>query len=69
MNNVDIDLQKKVHALGLHIVDDVVYNKHLKAYKQVGIDVNHFTYYKWYGKCFVPYSKDRERLNNCNKRN
>lgn len=58
MSNVDIDLQKKVDALGLHVVDDVVYNEHLKAYEQVGIDVTHFTYYKWYGKCFVPYSKD-----------
>ncbi|MEK4614084.1 hypothetical protein [Bacillus sp. FSL K6-0067] len=58
MSNVDIDLQKKVDALGLHVVDDVVYKEHLKAYEQVGIDVTYLTYYKWYGKCFVPYSKD-----------
>ncbi|MEX0416927.1 hypothetical protein [Bacillus sp. C30] len=58
MDNVDTDLQKKIDELGLYHIDDKTYNKHLKVYEKVGIDVTYFKYYKWYGKRFVPYSKE-----------
>ncbi|MCQ6530937.1 hypothetical protein [Bacillus mycoides] len=58
MEHIETDLQKKIDALGLYVVDDVVYMEHLKVYEKVGVDVTHFKYYKWYGKRFVPYSKE-----------
>ncbi|OQR57876.1 hydrolase [Bacillus sp. CDB3] len=58
MGHIETDLQRKVDALGLYVVDDVVYTEHLKVYEKVGVDVTHLKYYKWYGKRFVPYSKE-----------
>ncbi|PEP89764.1 hypothetical protein [Bacillus toyonensis] len=58
MEHIETDLQRKIDALGLYVVDDMVYTEHLKVFEKIGFDVMHFTYYKWYGKRFVPYSKE-----------
>ncbi|HHL0970796.1 TPA: hypothetical protein ACQUHP_002314 [Bacillus cereus] len=58
MNITSTDLQKKIDKLQLCFVDDCVYQEHLKAYEELGIYTERFEYYKMYGQCFVPYSKE-----------
>ncbi|PHG63757.1 hypothetical protein [Bacillus toyonensis] len=58
MATTNTDLQKKIEMLQLCLVDDRVYQEHLKAYEELGIYTERFEYYKMYGQCFVPYSKE-----------
>lgn len=58
MDNINQDLQKKIDALGLHHVDDIIYDKYLNAWGNIGIGDIHYEYYKMYGKQFMPYSKE-----------
>ncbi|MEK4676654.1 MULTISPECIES: hypothetical protein [Bacillus] len=58
MDTTNTDLQMKIDRLQLCPVDDCVYQEHLKAYEELGLYTKRFTYYKMYGQCFVPYSKE-----------
>jgi ribosomal protein S27E len=57
---LDTDLQRKINALGLLIIDETAYNKYLRpyeeTYKRAKIDINRIKYYKLYGKEHMLYS-------------
>ncbi|WP_179864958.1 hypothetical protein [Bacillus wiedmannii] len=55
---VDIELLRKIDALGLSLIDSKIYNEHLKHMESIGVGVRHFRYYKLYGHTFMPYSQE-----------
>ncbi|MED2777677.1 hypothetical protein P4278_28055 [Bacillus thuringiensis] len=55
---MNTDLQKKIDALQLCLVDETIYEECLKTYEEIGIDVKKFEYYKMYGDHLIPYSKE-----------
>ncbi|MES5940649.1 MULTISPECIES: hypothetical protein [unclassified Bacillus cereus group] len=58
MDTTNTELQIKIDMLQLCPVNDRVYHEHLKAYEELGIYTERVEYYKMYGQCFVPYSKE-----------
>lgn len=56
MGQIETDLQQKIDVLGLHPLDDIIYERYFKNRTIVKMNELQFKYYKMYGKQPMFYS-------------
>ncbi|MED3079159.1 hypothetical protein [Bacillus wiedmannii] len=57
MNNISMDLQKKIDMLSLHPMSNLIYAKYLMPYEDRESNLKRYKYYKIYGQEPVFYSE------------